>query len=332
MTTTKTTLPAVSPARPETPALEALAALGFSEIEARVYAFLLAGPPATGYRISHEIGKPTANTYKAIAALQAKGALMVDDGDNKLCRAVPPEEFLAGLDHQFQRSRERAEDELAKLHRPQADDRIYQLASSDQVIERARAMLDGAQSIALLDVFPEPLRKLRADLERASRRGVRLALKTYEDGSAPSVGEKAIAVNAPDPSHALEQWPGQQLSLVVDAEQHLLALLSEDLREVRQAIWSPSLFLSSMHHNQLASEILFTLYESLSNRLDLEADAQTRLDEARQITVLRASPPGMTRLRALYQSEAKSPVDPLRRKPNRKNSSRRNPSQKESRV
>ena len=41
---------------------KALQELGFSEIEALVYAFLVQGEAATGYRISHAIGKPTANT------------------------------------------------------------------------------------------------------------------------------------------------------------------------------------------------------------------------------------------------------------------------------
>jgi hypothetical protein len=49
--------------------VQALQDPGFTGLEAQVYVFLLRHAPATGYRISHAIGKPTANTYKALAEL-----------------------------------------------------------------------------------------------------------------------------------------------------------------------------------------------------------------------------------------------------------------------
>lgn len=305
-------------------ALQALAGLGFSEIEARVYAYLLSGPPATGYRVSHAIGKPTANTYKAIQALQDKGALLVDEGANKLCRAVPPGELLAALERRFQQQRGRAEDELSRLHRPESDDRIYQFTSVDQVFERAETMLGQARKIVLLDVFPAVAARLGPALRAVAGRGVEVVAKIY----APLVIPAARLVAEPSPERALAEWPGQQLSLVVDAEEHLLALFSPDLGDVRQAVWSPSLFLSSMHHNHLASEILVTLQDavlaaggrtsprSTSSSAGSRGESATSpelvraraaLEDARRITVLRSRPPGMTRLQELYSRTA----DPL---------------------
>jgi hypothetical protein len=42
---------------------KALMALGFTELEARIYTFLLQESPATGYRIAQAIQKPVANTW-----------------------------------------------------------------------------------------------------------------------------------------------------------------------------------------------------------------------------------------------------------------------------
>jgi len=67
-----------------------LKALGFTETEALIYGYLVENSPATGYRISHDIGKQPPNTYKAIASLEDKGAIIVEVGERKLCRAVPP--------------------------------------------------------------------------------------------------------------------------------------------------------------------------------------------------------------------------------------------------
>ncbi len=128
-----------------------------SETEALAYAYLVQEGPATGYRISHAIGKPTANTYKAIATLAQQGAVQVDSGEGKLVRAIPPDELLAGLERRAREKREAARALLAaRADRPEAA-RVYSLKTLDQVLERARAMLGRAREIVLADPFPGPL-------------------------------------------------------------------------------------------------------------------------------------------------------------------------------
>jgi len=142
-------------------AAKALTFLGFSEIEALVYCFLLEESPATGYRVSHAIGKPTANTYKAIAALALRGAIIIDDSESRLCRAVPPGELLDRLDREFDGHKQTAAAELAKLRPAAGDDRVYYLTSVEQVVERARAMCAAAKQAVLLDVQDRHLRNRR---------------------------------------------------------------------------------------------------------------------------------------------------------------------------
>lgn len=234
--------------------LAALQDLGFTEIEALVYAALLQESPATGYRVSHRIGRPTPNTYKAIASLQGKGAVLVDDGGSRLCRAVPPGEVLAALERRFQASKATAQAAIEALAPAGDDDRVYQLHSVDQVLERARVMLKQARKLVLLDVFPGPFAALRTALESAAGR-VRIVAKVYvEDARAAGVE----LVRCADPERVRAVWPGQHLTLVRDGEEHLLALLSEDLSAVHQAVWSNSTFLSCMHHNHVASELALT--------------------------------------------------------------------------
>lgn len=245
--------------------LAALQDLGFTEIEALVYAALLQESPATGYRVSHRIGRPTPNTYKAIASLQAKGAVLVDDGGNRLCRAVAPDEVLAALERRFQASKARAQTAIESLVPLAGDDRVYQLQSVDQVLERARVMLKNARKLVLLDVFPGPFAALRDALVAAARR-VHVVAKVY-DADADANGVDLVVCADPERVRAL--WPGQHLTLVRDAEEHLLALLAEDLTSVHQAVWSSSTFLSCMHHNHVASELAITDHAA-GGRLDAE--------------------------------------------------------------
>src|SRR5436190_9967806 len=108
---------------------QSLTGLGFTELEAEVYVSLLRHSPATGYRVAQSIGRPVANTYKAIESLQYKGAVLVDEGSNRLCRAVPAEELLAQIERSFQHRRQEAAKALASLHAAPEDDRVYQLQS-----------------------------------------------------------------------------------------------------------------------------------------------------------------------------------------------------------
>ena len=263
---------------------KSLQELGFSEIEALVYAFLVQGEAATGYRISHAIGKPTANTYKAIASLVQQGAVQVDEGGNRLIRAVPPDELLAGLERRSREKREAARAALARRSSATADERIYALRARDQVFERARAMLGRAREIVLADLFPGPLDLLAAELEGAVSRGVRVVVKTYGRRDLRGVAE----VVEPDSRRALTEWPGQQLSLVVDAEEHLFALFDPALEAVHQAVWSRSTFLSCLHHNHVAMELLHTAWKGRDSLADSDALVG--------ISLLSSRPPGLRRL------------------------------------
>jgi sugar-specific transcriptional regulator TrmB len=247
--------------------IQSLVALGYTGLEAEVYTFLVQESPATGYRIARAIGKPVANTYKAIEALERKGAVLVEEGASRMCRAVPPEELLGQLERGFLERRARAARVLAELRGAPGDDRVYQLRSREQVLERCRAMLGRCRHIALLDVFPLPLEDLRADLEAAAARGVQVLIKVYD----PTTVAGAEVILNPNPQELLARYPGQWIILLVDGAEHLLAFLTQDGRAVHQAIWSGSAFLSWVMQTYVASEFIFCAFLESGDREAVEA-------------------------------------------------------------
>jgi HTH-type transcriptional regulator, sugar sensing transcriptional regulator len=246
--------------------VHALVDLGMSGLEAEAYAFLLRESPATGYRVAQAIRKPAANTYKALESLQTKGAVIVESGTSRLHRAVPPDEFLRHLDRRFQEQRARALSALRRVRGGADDDRVYQLRSPGQVLERCRAMLARARRIALVDAFPEPLARIRADLEAAVARGVEVAVKGYE----PSVISGASVVVAEDAKQVKSRWPGQWLNVVADGQEHLLALFANGCESLHQAVWSGSAYVSWVYHSALASEITLS---ALADRIEKRVPA-----------------------------------------------------------
>ena len=226
--------------------------LGFTALEEKIYTFLLTESPATGYRIAKAIGKPAANTYKAIDTLAQKGAVVLDDGPRRLCRAVPHDELLAHLERRFKENKTRAERALSTLPVQSHDDRIYKISSRDQVLERARSMLDRAKKIAVLDLFPGPLKVLEPDIVRCAARGVDVTVKAYT--SVEIAGARVVKDLMS--ASILELRPGQRINIVIDALEHLVACLTPDGAGVYQAFWSRSPYLSSTYHGGISAEIV----------------------------------------------------------------------------
>ena len=264
-------------------------ALGFTEIEAAVYCELLRAGASTGYKVSQAIGKAAANVYQALAGLAQRGAAMVDDGDTRVYRATAPEELLTGLQRDFEGARAAALRSLAALESPLADDRIYQLKTPVQLYERAAQMIVGARQILLFDLFPQPLQELLPLLVRAHARGVTVAGLCY--GELPAVGFH-VSQGRTDAA-AFERWPGMQLSVVADAHEHLLALLSSNGAAVRHGVWSDSAYLACLQHSGLAAEIRLLSNPSAGG------------GPLAHLALLRAYPPG---LQALLGPRAPDPA------------------------
>ena len=228
-----------------------LVALGFTPLEADAYIFLLRESPATGYRVAQGIGRTTASTYKALEALELRGAIMVEEAETRLCRAVAPAELLGGIETTFVKHRRQAEAVLSRLGADHADDRIYQLRTPEQVYERCRAILNKATQVALLDVFPQPLRELRPDVDAAIVRGVKVGVLVYEQATVRGA-EVVLHQDAPA---VLKRWSAQWINLGADSEQQVHALLSTDGSEVLHGTWSASPFLAHLYQSGLLGEI-----------------------------------------------------------------------------
>ena len=228
-----------------------LVPLGFTELESSAYLFLLRESPATGYRVAQGIGKPVANTYKAIESLREKGAVVVETTEGKLVRAVPANELLRRIDSDFDRRRKRAFQALSSVATTPNDDSVYRLGELEQVYERCRAMLRRATNVVALDLFPAPFRALRADIERSVARGVMVALQVYEP---VELRGAEVVVNARAPQ-VLSRWSGQWINIARDSAEHLVALLNADADRIEHATWTASAFLSHIAYSGLIGEI-----------------------------------------------------------------------------
>ena len=99
----------------------------------------------------------------------------------------------------------------------------------------------------------------------------------------------------------------QQLNMVVDGQEALLALLNADLTQVHQAIWSQSLYLSSMvHAGMMREQVVHRLMEAQGGEHALE---QMRTILAEQQFFHNSDVPGQRALLARFATADVGPVD-----------------------
>ena len=228
---------------------QCLEALGLTPIEALAYAYLVAAPSVTGYRVARGIGKPTANVYRALEGLERKGAVTRDRSPVPLFRAVSPDELLNRLEQEFSRRRSAAARELASLHADESDERFYTVTDPDQLAGRARLMLAAARRVVLIDGPADVVDALHESVRDARDRGVRVVViaRGKATDAHPDTRSDTVARRGERPP----------LRMVADAREALMGLLSADGTRARDAMWTRSRLFATTLHEALTTECFY---------------------------------------------------------------------------
>lgn len=271
-----------------------LSELGFNFLESEVYLELLANEPMTAYRVAKQINKPTANVYKAIDSLSTKGAVLIEDNVKRKCIAVPPDELMNQIEEQTLQKTKLLKEQLNDIGKVYYDERSYAIDSVPLVFEKFKSMINRCKRIAVIDIFPEPLSEVLDIIKQAIKRGVEIRLQVYK----PIHIEGAKVAYTKTASESLKYWNSQQLNLVVDGQEHLLALMNNQLTKVLQAKWSNNLYVSNMIHAGLLREQVVMNLMHIIDDSDFEQKAKGILSE--QSFFYNSSIPGVEKLFKLY--------------------------------
>ncbi|HEX8171302.1 MAG TPA: helix-turn-helix domain-containing protein [Thermoanaerobaculia bacterium] len=248
---------------------ETLVALGLTPLEAEVYTVLLQLPSATGYKLAQRVGKPTANVYKALASLADKGAVLIDRGELRHCRAVPAADFIGRLTRELNAAASEAVETLSRPAEEERDEGVYPLRTAAQVEERFAAMIEAAREVLLIDASPDALAPRHDALAAAVRRKTAVAIKAY----APFALRGATVHVDPRAASIRRRWERDWLHVVADGAETLLASLSPD-GEVLHAVWTRNAYLTVVYHEALASEIVLA---GVAARIEERAGSESLL-------------------------------------------------------
>jgi sugar-specific transcriptional regulator TrmB len=235
---------------PTGPLHAALQSLGLTGLEAEVYVSLLALGRATGYRVGKEIGRPTANVYKALDALAAKGAVLAQEGGEGLFAAVTPRRFLAQLRDAFDRHEGAVLAGVRRLEVKAEPAGVFALHTWEQAVERFETMVEGARRVVLVDSSPAPLERWSPLLARVAAAGVRILVKAY----GPVEIERAEVAVDPNGEDIRRRWGVDWLHAVADGSE--LMLSAHQRGRLLRGLWTQEPFVSVCYHEALAGEIV----------------------------------------------------------------------------
>lgn len=280
-----------------------LAELGLTPAEGEVYTFLLAESPSTGYRIAQAIGRPVGNVYKAVEALEAKGAVVVaDDDDHRVARAVPIEAFAAQVKRRIDRACEAAvRAGTPDHHDEEFDDRVYRLTNLTQFQARAQSLVGEARAFVLAMGAPMAIEHVRAALVDAAAQGIPVAVKSLVPVDMPGV---RVVLDARGET-ALFHAPGHWLTMNADGGQLLDVMLDTDTGEVLTGYWTRNPLMAWSSYTGLYSRLVLEdarstgeLAETASARGDRWAPFETPHSQGKRLMVerFRTPSPGARRV------------------------------------
>ncbi|MBN2465767.1 hypothetical protein JXD38_09145 [candidate division WOR-3 bacterium] len=240
-----------------------LAGVGLTGLEASAYVALLREPGATAYRVAQLIGKPPPNTYKALDALLAKGAVVVDESSgSKTYAALPISEYLNTRRRHLDAQQKEIEESLTDVAVESVEHGIFRLATVEQVYERCRTMVADAKRLVLIDAFPGPLGELAKEAHSAARRGVDVFIKPYAPISVPGCDVIEASAGAPQ----LKIWNGDWLNVVADCSESVQAFLKKDGAGLFAASWCRNPYLGMLDFNGMVSEFILTRLAAMAQQ------------------------------------------------------------------
>ena len=243
-------------------AIRRLQDLSFSEYEAKAYVALLRSSPATGYQVSKESGVPRSMIYEVLNKLVVRGAAVNSPAERTTLYApVQPDELLDRLRHEFEAQLDAARHDLTAIAGPQQMDYVWNIEGSNNILAKARDMIDSAGEQVHIGLLPETLPSLRASLLRAAQRGVEVIINT----TAPVALPEARVVVTPLVLDDVGQLGTQGLMLTTDGAQ---ALVSQhlDIAEARAA-WTANPLLAFVVEQHMRTDMVIPrLFELLGDR------------------------------------------------------------------
>jgi sugar-specific transcriptional regulator TrmB len=152
-------------------AVDLLQRVGLSKYEAEAYYVLLLQGPLTGYELGKRSGVPLSKSYEVLERLTRRGLAFVQPGEPARYVADRVERFLEQTRVDQASVLSALSAALADVAPANASDEFWVARGRQNILARARALIDEARDRVAIGVWPDDDAGLDDALDRAAARG-----------------------------------------------------------------------------------------------------------------------------------------------------------------
>ncbi|MBN1327263.1 MAG: hypothetical protein JW996_04875 [Candidatus Cloacimonetes bacterium] len=235
---------------------ETLKFIGFSQIEAEIYILLLKESNLTGYRLSRLVVKPKSTVYKALDALQKKGAVVADEAAKiKEFSAVPYQEFFKMKEREFSQNRQQAEEILKSIKSGPVKPGLYPLEKIDQVFNKCLEIIIRAKKTILVACCHLENGEVIKALEQAAAKGIKVSVDCHLP--VPKINGADFTFNESS-QYRVADFEHNWLEIFVDGKEYVISLMSKDASILYRAVWCNEQYLSVITFNSNVYAMVLT--------------------------------------------------------------------------
>jgi sugar-specific transcriptional regulator TrmB len=160
---------------------EILQQLSFTEYEAKAYVALLASSvPLSGYAAALQSGVPRSRIYDVLSNLEERGDIIASHETPALYMPVSPQELICNRKKAAEVNFSTAEEFFSTYKRTvKVKENIWNIKGRSAIFTRMAEIIQRAQHHVFLELWPEDLPELFADLQTAANSGVKITLVSY---------------------------------------------------------------------------------------------------------------------------------------------------------
>jgi len=245
--------------------------LGFSQYEAACYMALVGNHPVNGSQLSKISGIARSRIYDVLRSLTAKG--FVVEVNTGLYAPLPADELVRRLRHNFETTIQAFEHDIAKAGRQDVFEFIWTLTGYDNVMEKARHMIQEAKTEIYARLFPEADQHLCRDMIKAEKRGV--AIRYIAMGDIPH--RFAVQVTHPDHENLIQTIGGRSFDIITDRNEALVGIFEVGNEDASPINWTRNQWFVVANRDSLRHDFYHCFLEKTLDRHQGLTDEEKQL-------------------------------------------------------
>ncbi|WDP84685.1 MAG: TrmB family transcriptional regulator [Desulfobacter sp.] len=237
-----------------------LTCLGFSQYEAACYMALVGKHPINGSQLSKVSGIARSRIYDVLRNLIAKGHVIeVQSGQYA---PLPSDELIRRLKREFKTNIASVENEIAKVGRKEDFEYVWTLTGYDNVMAKAKEMIESAEKEIYTRLFPEADHHLADALETAEKRGV--AIRYIAMGKVPKRFD--VQATHPGQKELIAKIGGRSFDIITDKKEALVGIFETDNEDAAPINWTRNQWFIIANRDSLRHDFYHCFLEKTLDR------------------------------------------------------------------